>query len=179
MTQTLRQVYGMAAWTNPLHSDAFPGLRKMEAEVLYHFLCFFFNTYFFLFMSWKVHQLVQHWYSRWSELPVTSSTVLQTPAGIKKQNDKIKNYFHICKIQKMLNNPNAPKVCYHWWDRVDNSGLQGLQGQRQRGWNWGSSCFLIFLVSYSSHGIIWWVSENNLSLLSSLLVLLHFRLGRC
>ena len=119
-------------------------------------------------MSWKVHLLVHHWYSRWSELLVTSSTVLQTPAGIKKQNDKIKNYFHICKIQKMLNNPNAPKVCYHWWDRVDNSGLQGLQGQRQRGWNWGSSCFLIFLVSYSSHGIIWWVSENNLSLLSSL-----------
>ena len=27
------QVYGLAAWTNPLHSDAFPGLRKMEAEV--------------------------------------------------------------------------------------------------------------------------------------------------
>jgi len=27
------------------------------------------------------------------------------------------------------------RVCYHWWDRVDNSGLQGLQGQRQRGRN--------------------------------------------
>ena len=37
---SVTQVYGMAAWTNPLHSDAFPGLRKMEAEVLNHFLCY-------------------------------------------------------------------------------------------------------------------------------------------
>lgn len=28
------EVYGMAAWTNPLHCDAFPGLRKMEAEIV-------------------------------------------------------------------------------------------------------------------------------------------------
>jgi len=28
------QVYGLAAWTNPLHPDAFPGLRKIEAEVV-------------------------------------------------------------------------------------------------------------------------------------------------
>merc|ERR1711872_272168 len=27
-------VYKIAAWTNPLHPDAFPGLRKMEAEVV-------------------------------------------------------------------------------------------------------------------------------------------------
>ena len=170
----------MAAWTNPLHSDAFPGLRKMEAEVLNHFFCFF-QCFIFLINVMKSASASAslHWYSRWSELLVTSSTVLQTPAGIKKQNDKTKNYLHICIMQKMQNNPNAPKVCYHWWDRVDNFGLQGLQGQRQRGRNWGSSCFLIFLLSYSSHGIIWWISENKLFLLSSLLVLLHFRSGRC
>jgi hypothetical protein len=28
------QVYEMMAWTNPLHPDAFPGLRKMEAEIV-------------------------------------------------------------------------------------------------------------------------------------------------
>lgn len=28
------KVYGMAAWTNPLHPDAFPGLRQMEMEVV-------------------------------------------------------------------------------------------------------------------------------------------------
>ena len=28
------KVYGLAAWTNPLHPDAFPGLRKIEAEVV-------------------------------------------------------------------------------------------------------------------------------------------------
>ena len=25
---------GMSAWTNPLHCDIFPGIRKMEAEVV-------------------------------------------------------------------------------------------------------------------------------------------------
>jgi sphinganine-1-phosphate aldolase len=30
----LAQVYEMMAWTNPLHPDAFPGLRKMEAEIV-------------------------------------------------------------------------------------------------------------------------------------------------
>ena len=28
------QVYEMMAWANPLHPDAFPGLRKMEAEIV-------------------------------------------------------------------------------------------------------------------------------------------------
>ena len=32
--ELMTEVYGLAAWTNPLHSDAFPGLRKMEAEVV-------------------------------------------------------------------------------------------------------------------------------------------------
>ncbi len=31
---SLAQVYEMMAWTNPLHPDAFPGLRKMEAEIV-------------------------------------------------------------------------------------------------------------------------------------------------
>merc|ERR1719323_50973 len=38
----MTEVYGMAAWTNPLHSDAFPGLRKMEAEVV-RIACDLFN----------------------------------------------------------------------------------------------------------------------------------------
>merc|ERR1711872_714455 len=32
--ELMSNVYGLAAWTNPLHPDAFPGLRKMEAEVV-------------------------------------------------------------------------------------------------------------------------------------------------
>lgn len=28
------QVYGEFAWSNPLHPDIFPGVRKMEAEVV-------------------------------------------------------------------------------------------------------------------------------------------------
>ncbi|KAK7082517.1 Sphingosine-1-phosphate lyase 1 [Halocaridina rubra] len=28
------EVYGIAAWANPLHADVFPGVRKMEAEVV-------------------------------------------------------------------------------------------------------------------------------------------------
>lgn len=27
-------MYEMFAWTNPLHSDVFPDIRKMEAEVV-------------------------------------------------------------------------------------------------------------------------------------------------
>jgi len=38
----MTEVYGLAAWTNPLHSDAFPGLRKMEAEVV-RIACDLFN----------------------------------------------------------------------------------------------------------------------------------------
>jgi len=32
--ELMSNVYGLAAWTNPLHPDAFPGLRKMEAEIV-------------------------------------------------------------------------------------------------------------------------------------------------
>jgi len=35
-------VYSLSAWTNPLHPDAFPGLRKMEAEVV-RMACSIFN----------------------------------------------------------------------------------------------------------------------------------------
>lgn len=34
LTKLMTEVYGMAAWTNPLHPDSFPGLRQMEAEVV-------------------------------------------------------------------------------------------------------------------------------------------------
>lgn len=34
LTELMTKVYGMAAWTNPLHPDAFPGVRKMEAEIV-------------------------------------------------------------------------------------------------------------------------------------------------
>jgi len=34
LTELMTEVYGMAAWTNPLHPDAFPGIRKMEAEIV-------------------------------------------------------------------------------------------------------------------------------------------------
>jgi len=34
LTEMLTKVYGMAAFTNPLHADAFPGVRKMETEVV-------------------------------------------------------------------------------------------------------------------------------------------------
>jgi len=30
----ITEVYGMGAWMNPLHPDAFPGLRQMESEVV-------------------------------------------------------------------------------------------------------------------------------------------------
>lgn len=38
----MNQVYGMFAWTNPLHSDVFPDIRKMEAEVV-RMCCTIFN----------------------------------------------------------------------------------------------------------------------------------------
>ncbi|XP_041921715.1 sphingosine-1-phosphate lyase 1 isoform X2 [Alosa sapidissima] len=34
LTKLLVQVYGDFAWSNPLHPDIFPGVRKMEAEVV-------------------------------------------------------------------------------------------------------------------------------------------------
>ncbi|VVC28150.1 Pyridoxal phosphate-dependent transferase, subdomain 2,Pyridoxal phosphate-dependent transferase [Cinara cedri] len=34
LIQFLTQVYGLASYTNPLHSDIFPGICKMEAEVV-------------------------------------------------------------------------------------------------------------------------------------------------
>ncbi|XP_059928419.1 sphingosine-1-phosphate lyase 1 isoform X2 [Gadus macrocephalus] len=34
LTQLLVKVYGDFAWSNPLHPDIFPGVRKMEAEVV-------------------------------------------------------------------------------------------------------------------------------------------------
>eukprot|EP00039_Didymoeca_costata_P027788 m.19185 g.19185 ORF g.19185 m.19185 type:complete len:559 (-) comp6507_c0_seq1:2944-4620(-) len=33
-TEMLTKVYGMFAWTNPLHATVFPGVREMEAEVV-------------------------------------------------------------------------------------------------------------------------------------------------
>nr|CAG4636968.1 EOG090X051L [Ceriodaphnia reticulata] len=34
VTNLVTQVYGMSAWTNPLHPEVFPGIRKMEAEIV-------------------------------------------------------------------------------------------------------------------------------------------------
>nr|CAH0112481.1 unnamed protein product [Daphnia galeata] len=34
VTTLVTQVYGMSAWTNPLHPEVFPGIRKMEAEIV-------------------------------------------------------------------------------------------------------------------------------------------------
>lgn len=42
LTSLMTEVYGMAAWTNPLHPDTFPGIRKMEAEVV-RMCCTLFN----------------------------------------------------------------------------------------------------------------------------------------
>jgi len=42
LTELITKVYGMAAWTNPLHPDAFPGIRKMEAEIV-RMCCDLFN----------------------------------------------------------------------------------------------------------------------------------------
>ena len=43
LTDLMTKVYGMAAWTNPLHPDAFPGVRKMEAEIV-RMCCNLFNV---------------------------------------------------------------------------------------------------------------------------------------
>ena len=43
LTELITKVYGMAAWTNPLHPDAFPGIRKMEAEIV-RMCCNLFNV---------------------------------------------------------------------------------------------------------------------------------------
>ncbi|XP_044515031.1 sphingosine-1-phosphate lyase 1 [Gracilinanus agilis] len=42
LTQLLVKVYGDFAWSNPLHPDVFPGIRKMEAEVV-RIVCNLFN----------------------------------------------------------------------------------------------------------------------------------------
>ncbi|XP_044159022.1 sphingosine-1-phosphate lyase 1 [Bufo gargarizans] len=42
LTQLLVKVYGEFAWSNPLHPDVFPGVRKMEAEVI-RMACNLFN----------------------------------------------------------------------------------------------------------------------------------------
>lgn len=42
LTELMTKVYGMAAWSNPLHPDAFPGIRKMEAEIV-RMCCELFN----------------------------------------------------------------------------------------------------------------------------------------
>ncbi|CAL4084712.1 unnamed protein product [Meganyctiphanes norvegica] len=42
LTDLMTKVYGMSAWTNPLHPDVFPGVRKMEAEVI-KMVCTMFN----------------------------------------------------------------------------------------------------------------------------------------
>ena len=34
VTTLITEVYGLSAWTNPLHPDVFPGIRKMEAEIV-------------------------------------------------------------------------------------------------------------------------------------------------
>ncbi|KAM8924582.1 sphingosine-1-phosphate lyase 1 [Pelodytes ibericus] len=44
LTQLLVKVYGEFAWSNPLHPDVFPGVRKMEAEVV-RMTCTLFNGY--------------------------------------------------------------------------------------------------------------------------------------
>lgn len=42
LTQLMSKVYSMFAWTNPLHADVFPDVRKMEAEVV-RMTCAMFN----------------------------------------------------------------------------------------------------------------------------------------
>lgn len=41
-SQLMKDVYGETAYTNPLHPDVFPGIRKMEAEVV-RICCNLFN----------------------------------------------------------------------------------------------------------------------------------------
>ena len=42
LTDLMTNVYGMSAWSNPLHPDTFPGIRKMEAEIV-RMCCDLFN----------------------------------------------------------------------------------------------------------------------------------------
>ncbi|KAK3091804.1 hypothetical protein FSP39_022743 [Pinctada imbricata] len=42
LTKLMEKTYGMFAWTNPLHADIFPDIRKMEAEVV-RMCCSLFN----------------------------------------------------------------------------------------------------------------------------------------
>jgi len=42
LTELMTKVYGMTAWSNPLHPGTFPGIRKMEAEVV-RMCCQMFN----------------------------------------------------------------------------------------------------------------------------------------
>ena len=42
LTELMTAVYGMTAWSNPLHPGTFPGIRKMEAEVV-RMCCNLFN----------------------------------------------------------------------------------------------------------------------------------------
>ncbi|XP_050394142.1 sphingosine-1-phosphate lyase 1 [Patella vulgata] len=42
LTQLMAKTYSMFAWTNPLHPDVFPDIRKMEAEVV-RMCCTIFN----------------------------------------------------------------------------------------------------------------------------------------
>lgn len=34
LIKLLTEIYGLASYTNPLHSDIFPGICKMEAEIV-------------------------------------------------------------------------------------------------------------------------------------------------
>jgi len=42
LSELMTKVYGMTAWSNPLHPGTFPGIRKMEAEVV-RMCCNMFN----------------------------------------------------------------------------------------------------------------------------------------
>ena len=42
LTEIMGRVYAAFAWTNPLHADVFPDVRKMEAEVV-RMTCNMFN----------------------------------------------------------------------------------------------------------------------------------------
>jgi sphinganine-1-phosphate aldolase len=42
LNELVTKVYGMTAYTNPLHPDVFPGINKMEAEIV-RMVCNLFN----------------------------------------------------------------------------------------------------------------------------------------
>lgn len=42
LTDVMTKVYGMTAWTNPLHPEVFPGVLAMEAEII-RMCCTLFN----------------------------------------------------------------------------------------------------------------------------------------